>query len=77
VAYRVVFINSCHTWLRAIPAGKFQEMVLTKIHLLVSIEYLINLALNWAPNGGISFSPVNLRINSRQISHYWVPILCL
>jgi hypothetical protein len=38
---------------RPFSGGKFQGMVLTKVHLLVSISYLIKLASKLAQNGEV------------------------
>lgn len=37
VAYMFVLLNPYNTWLLAIPVGKFQRIVLSKVHLLVNI----------------------------------------
>lgn len=63
--YTFVFVSPCNTGPWAIPAGTFQGMVLTEVHLLVIIYCLIKLSLNLGQNGGISFSLANLRINSK------------
>jgi hypothetical protein len=57
-------LNPFNKWLTAISAGKSQGMILTKVNLMVSIYYLITLALHLAQNDGIGISLVNLRINA-------------
>lgn len=60
VAYR---FSPRNTWLEVILAEKFQGTVLAKVHFLVSIYYLIKLALNLGPHVELVFL-ANLGINS-------------
>lgn len=60
VAYRY---SPRNTWLEVILAEKFQGTVLAKVHFLVSIYYLIKLALNLGPHVELAFL-ANLGINS-------------
>lgn len=64
--YRLVSTNPLQHLSQGHSLGKFQVLVLTKSHLLDSIEYLIKLASDWAQNDGIAFSAVNFWISTRK-----------